>query len=149
MSAYQEEVAAAANWLWDRKDRTATWNWVVLSAGNPDPETLGYSNVLSFQVFAILQKKGLIEPYSTEQPNGVTISGFHLCLDDQAKWKAVRFPPVGLRRFKSVVLMFFGGAWRLLLWALSILGAVYLTHIAEDRLEPNPTTPQETLPIPP
>ena len=98
MNAYPKQTAEAARWLFARKERSIDWNWPVLTKRNPDSETLGYSDVVSYQVFTILEKEGLIEPF-TFPLNGVDVASFKLCLHDAKKWQDVGKTPNWFRRF--------------------------------------------------
>jgi len=132
--SYVKKTAQAAKWIWDRKERSVDWNWPVLTKHNPDPETLGFDDIISFQIFTILERKGLIEPFVFEN-NGRQISSFKLCLHNEKEWEFIQHPPTGFRKVLHVILWFFGGVWRSILWVLTIFLTALLTLIAEKLLE--------------
>lgn len=98
MNAYPKQTAEAARWIFARKDRSIDWNWPVLTKRNPDSETLGYSDVVSYQIFTILEKEGLIEPFAF-QIGDRDIGSFKLCLHDSDTWSRVGTTPNWFRRF--------------------------------------------------
>lgn len=87
MSAYPKDVARAAKWIWDRKEESIDWNWPVLTKRNSAKDTLGFSDIKAFQIFTILEKRGLIEPLKFTGKNGILIETYKLILKEEKDWK--------------------------------------------------------------
>lgn len=66
---------------------------------------------------------------------GKQISSFKLCLQDSKGWSEIQVVPTGFRKLLNVILWFFGGAWRMLLWAATLLATVGLTLVATQKFE--------------
>ncbi len=134
MNAYPKQVAQAAKWIYDRKDRSVDWDWTVLTKHNPDPETLGFDDVVSYQIFTILEKEGLIEPF-TFKIGEKDIASFKLCLQDAKKWGNIGTNPNLFRRFiwwpaKET----FSAGYRIIFWLITVSTTALITALARHLL---------------
>jgi len=135
MSAYPVETAKAAKWLYDRKEVSYDWNFRVLSKLNPDKETLGYSDIVSFHIFSILEREGLISPGIFTDKQGKPFPGFKLNLEDKKKWDKVMDPPRWWDTFiLNPAIDIFTNIGKFAFWTIGVLLGAIITQLVEKWL---------------
>jgi hypothetical protein len=127
---YTTEVATAAKWVLDRKDKTPNWNWWVFSRHNPDTEGLKYPDIICFHIINILAAKGLLDAIDG-QP-----SQYSLNLSDMEKWEDIQHVPDW---FERNILFPLDWAWRhfwiFIFWILSLVTSSGLTYLIEKWID--------------
>ena len=120
---YVEDRARAARWLFDRRDKATWWGWAVLTAHNPDKETLGLTDVTAYQIFTDLAERHLLVP-SVREDGAET---YRLNLGLESEWRAVIEPPGILRRYVAPAFAwFFRSAWGFIIWLASVIIAAWV-----------------------
>jgi len=62
MENYSQQRAGASKWIYDRRGRVKWWRWSVLTAHNPDPESLKVPPETAFLIFGDMVQQGLFLP---------------------------------------------------------------------------------------
>ena len=112
MKDYSKKRSEAAKWMFERRDRVDFWNWNVLTDHNPDPESLGFDDIVAWSIFRDLVKDDLLIPiFDSKLGEGYT---FHP--GKEAQWKEATSPfQYSVKRF----------VWNNFWWLLAtILSAV-------------------------
>ncbi len=91
---YIRDRAAAAKWIYERKDGPDWWAAGVLTKNNPDPTTLGLPPVRARHIFTDLASRDLLVP--SADADGTP--RFLLNLAPEGQWREVMDPPGVLGR---------------------------------------------------
>ena len=123
---YVRQRSDAARWIFERRNVATHWGWAVLTAHNPDPETLNFPDITAFQIFTDLAERRLLVPALTNQG----IEAFVLNLGAEDKWAAVISPPGWFRRYVVPIFSWlFRNGWAALIWLIGALITALLSYI--------------------
>ncbi len=107
---YAKKRAAAAVWMYQRKDRPVEWwRWQVLTKHNTDKETLGFEEKTAFLIFAYLVQDGLLVPTVALDGRGA----FAINPGKDAEWKRMMSP------FRYWVAHH---TWQIFFWSIGVIG---------------------------
>jgi hypothetical protein len=95
---YVADRAAAAKWMLDRKTTSTWWRWQVLTATNPDPETLRLQDASAQHIFIDLTARRLLLPVVAA--DGQLAYALNLGAED---WSEIASPPGIIRRAKRLL----------------------------------------------
>jgi len=120
---YVRERANAARWIFDRREKAMFWCWPVLTAHNPDRETLGLPDGTAYLIFTDLTEKGLLIPFV--HTDGA--EAFRLNMGKEAEWRAIIQPPGFFRRYITPAFLWvFRSTWVSIIWLVSVIVAAWI-----------------------
>jgi hypothetical protein len=132
---YSYELAIAARWILDHKDAAKWWNWSVLTAHNQAEDSLNLPDTIAWNVFTILESRGLIVPTIAHE-NGKNFSAFKLNLSDVNGWeKAKRLPSSWDTHLWGPLSRLGINIWVFIIWTLSLVIASLLTYSTQRLID--------------
>ncbi|MFA5234053.1 MAG: hypothetical protein WC390_06590 [Sulfurimonas sp.] len=133
--AYTQELATAANWIWEHKDEPQFWNWPVLTRHNDAEDSLNFPDTVAWNVFTILEKRGLIDPFMAEK-DGKTFPAFKLNLNNEIEWEKTKKPPTKWdTEFWEPLARTGVNIWTFIVWILSLVIASGMTYGVERLID--------------
>jgi hypothetical protein len=142
MIIYSEELAKASQWIWKHRDEPQYWEWHDLTARNPASDTLNMPDTVAWNIFTILEQRGLMVPFEVKK-EGKTFPAFKLNPDKEDEWnKAKTLPTKWDKKLWEPLTKLGINLWTFLVWILSLVIASALTYGAERLIDWKwPTTP--------
>lgn len=92
MDQFYFDLAKAAQWMWDNREKPQYWEWHDLTDRNPDQTNLGLSDAAAWNIFTVLESKKLIHEF-TFTKDGKQQTGYKIDLSDPKAWKDIRRQP--------------------------------------------------------
>ena len=113
MADFESNKATAASWMYERKDRPVEWwRWTVLTAHNPDPESLKLDPKTAFLVFADFVQRGMLVPVVASNGH----EAYSINPGRDAEWQQVMHPTYHAIK---------AGSWKLGEWLIGgLIGAL-------------------------
>ncbi len=132
---YSQELAKAANWIWERRNEPQYWEWHDLTGHNKAPDTLNLPDTIAWNIFTILEQRGLMIPIEVTK-EGKKIPAFKLNADREKEWKAAKKSPTKLDINLWEPLAKLGiNIWTFIVWILSLVIASGMTHGIERLID--------------
>ncbi|MFA5197850.1 MAG: hypothetical protein WC437_05535 [Patescibacteria group bacterium] len=127
MDQFYFDLADATDWIWKNRNKPQFWEWEDLTSNNPDKSNLNLSNAVAWNVFTVLESKGLLHEFFTTRDNK-EIRVFKIDLSDEKLWKKTRKRPYFWRRWiTEPICWLFSKFWYFILWTISVSLAAFLT----------------------